>query len=84
MLSRANYSTVFVSVITACAKRSGAAARESLWRDRSGGFTQPVLHACGSVSPLRVCTHTALENIIRIISPRRLFGIVASQDSNYD
>ena len=34
------------------AKRTGAATRESLRRDRAGGFTSPAFHACGSGSPL--------------------------------
>ena len=33
------------------AKRTGAAAREALWRDGPGGLKSPVAHACGSASP---------------------------------
>ena len=37
--------------VRARTQRTGAAARESLRRDRPGGLTSPVLHACGSASP---------------------------------
>jgi hypothetical protein len=37
--------------VCACAKRTGAAAREALRRDRPGGITSPAFHACGSASP---------------------------------
>jgi hypothetical protein len=47
------------TVTTSCAERTGAAERESLWRDRSGGLTSPALHACGSLSPLSARTNSA-------------------------
>ena len=34
-------------------QRTGAAARESLWRDCPGGLTAPAFHACDSASPFR-------------------------------
>ena len=55
---------IFASVTTACANRTGAAARESesLRRDCLGGLTSPAFHACGSVSPFCACTHSNLRS----------------------
>ena len=47
---------IVVAVTTACAKKTGAAARESLQRDRPGGLTLPAFHACGSASLLSART----------------------------
>jgi hypothetical protein len=42
-----------------CAKRTGAAARESIWRDRPVGLASPALRACSSASPYRTrCYHS--------------------------
>ncbi len=41
--------------VCARTQTTGAAARESLWRDHSVGQTSPALHACGSASPF--CAH---------------------------
>ena len=45
MTGRSDDSTIQSSVL-ACARRTGAAARESLWRDRPGRLTSPALHSC--------------------------------------
>ncbi len=48
----ADYSTnIFQSSVFACAKRTGAAARESFRQDRPGRLMSPALYARGSASP---------------------------------
>ncbi len=49
--------TAFVTVMTAYAQRTGAAAREPLRRQRSGKLTLPAFHACPSARALSACTH---------------------------
>ncbi|MFN9906280.1 MAG: hypothetical protein ACK56F_09175, partial [bacterium] len=44
--------------------RPGAAAHESLRRDRSGGLTSTALLARGSASLFRACTRSALETFV--------------------
>ena len=41
----------YQSSVCICAKRTGAAARESPRRDRHGRLTLPAFHACGSACP---------------------------------
>ncbi len=41
---------IFPQAVCARAQKTGAAARESLWRDRPGGLTSPALYACGSAT----------------------------------
>ncbi len=45
-----------------CAKRAGAATRESHRRDRPGRLTSPAFHACGSASPSRACCRHSSRN----------------------
>jgi hypothetical protein len=41
-----------------------ALPRESLQRDRPGGLTSPVFHACGSASPFRArCCHSSHKTV---------------------
>ena len=51
------YVRFLATVTAACANRTGAAARESLRRDRPVGLTSPAFHAYGSASFL-VRAHT--------------------------
>jgi hypothetical protein len=47
----------------ACAQRTGAAARESLQRERPGGLTSPAFHACGSASSFCACCHHSSQKL---------------------
>ncbi len=48
--------------VPSCAQRAGAAARESLGRDRPGGLA---FHACGSASPFRTCCcHSSQKQVV--------------------
>jgi hypothetical protein len=53
--SRDADSSKHTSRVCACVQRTGAAARESLRRDRPDGLTSPALPACGGASPFRTC-----------------------------
>ncbi len=44
---------MYAGRVCARTERTGAAARESLRRDRRGGLTSPAFHTCGSASPFR-------------------------------
>ena len=55
---------MYVSRVCACAKRTGAAARVSLRRDRPVEITSPAFHACGSTSLFRArCCHSSQQPV---------------------
>jgi hypothetical protein len=56
---------MYADRVCARTQRTGAAARESLRRDRPGGLTSPALHACGSASPFRArCCHRNQRQVV--------------------
>ena len=48
--------------VCGCAQRAGAAARESLRRNRCGRLTSPAFCACGSASPFAHVAVTAFKD----------------------
>ena len=57
---------MYAGRVCACTQRTGAAARESLRRDRPGRLTSPAFHACGSASSFRArCCHNSQKQYIR-------------------
>ena len=62
--------------VCACTQRMATAARESRQRDRPGGLTSPVFHACGSASPVRAhCRHSSLKPVDHMTQQRHAYGM---------
>ena len=60
-------------------QRTGATARESLWRDLSGGLTSPAFsfHTCGSASPFAHAVLTVAKSYCNCFSSHIVHAITA-------
>ena len=68
VIKRETVTVLAIPMTLAFVQRTGAAARESLRRDRTGGITSLAFHACGNASPLCACKQSLLLCSLKLAS----------------